>query len=85
LCIKGTGNHGEGILNQPIIMGEYIVNPGDIIVGDRDGVVVIPQGLIAETIEKARARELKEERVRIELRKGLNSLQIYGWDKKYGY
>ena len=85
LCIKGTGNQGEGILNQPIIMGEYIVNPGDIIVGDRDGVVVIPQGLVAETIEKAHARELKEERVRIELRKGLNSLQIYGWDKKYGY
>jgi 4-hydroxy-4-methyl-2-oxoglutarate aldolase len=85
LCIKGTGNHGEGILNQPIIMGEYIVNPGDIIVGDRDGVVVIPQGLVAETLEKAHARELKEERVRIELRKGLNSLQIYSWDKKYGY
>lgn len=85
LCIKGTGNYGEGVLNQPIIMGEYIVNPGDIIVGDRDGVVVIPQGLVAETIEKAHARELKEERVRVELRKGLNSLQIYGWDKKYGY
>ena len=85
LCIKGTGNHGEGILNQPIIMGEYIVNPGDIIVGDRDGVVVSPQGLVAETIEKAHNRELKEERVRIELRKGFNSLQIYGWDKKYGY
>jgi 4-hydroxy-4-methyl-2-oxoglutarate aldolase len=85
LCIKGTGNHGEGILNQPIIMGEYIVNPGDIIVGDRDGVVVIPQSLVVETLEKAHARELKEERVRVELRKGLNSLQIYGWDKKYGY
>jgi 4-hydroxy-4-methyl-2-oxoglutarate aldolase len=85
LCIKGTGNHGEGILNQPIIMGEYIVNPGDIIVGDRDGVVVIPQQLVMETLEKARARELKEENVRIELRKGRNSLQIYGWDKKFGY
>jgi 4-hydroxy-4-methyl-2-oxoglutarate aldolase len=85
LCIKGTGNHGEGTLNEPIIMGEYIVNPGDIIVGDRDGVVVIPQNRIEEAIEKAIARELKEENVRKELRKGLNSLQIYGWDKKYGY
>jgi 4-hydroxy-4-methyl-2-oxoglutarate aldolase len=85
LCIKGTGNQGEGTLNEPIIMGEYIVNPGDIIVGDRDGVVVIPQNRIEEAIEKAIARELKEENVRKELRKGLNSLQIYGWDKKYGY
>ena len=85
LCIKGTGNQGEGSLNEPIIMGEYIVNPGDIIVGDRDGVVVIPQNRVEEAIEKAHARELKEENVRKELRKGLNSLQIYGWDKKYGY
>lgn len=85
LCIRGTGNHGEGALNEPVIMGEQIVRPGDIIVGDRDGVVVVPQGRIEEAIEKARAREQREEWVRSELRKGLNSLQIYGWDKKYGY
>jgi 4-hydroxy-4-methyl-2-oxoglutarate aldolase len=66
-------------------MGNCIVQQGDIIVGDRDGVVVIPQNRVEEAIEKAHARELKEENVRIELRKGLNSLQIYGWDKKYGY
>jgi 4-hydroxy-4-methyl-2-oxoglutarate aldolase len=85
LCILGTSNHGEGTLNEPIIMGDWVVNPNDIIVGDRDGVVVIPQNRVEEAIEKAYARELKEENVRIELRKGLNSLQIYGWDKKFGY
>ncbi len=85
LCIKGTGNQGEGTLREPIVMGNCIVNQGDIIVGDRDGVVVIPQNRVEEAIEKAYARELKEENVRIELRKGLNSLQIYSWYKKYGY
>jgi 4-hydroxy-4-methyl-2-oxoglutarate aldolase len=85
LCILGTSNHGDGTLNEPIIMGDWVVNPNDIIVGDRDGVVVIPQNRVEEAIEKACARELKEENVRIELRKGLNSLQIYGWDKKFGY
>ena len=85
LCIKGTGNQGEGTLRAPIVMGNCLVNQGDIIVGDRDGVVVIPQNRVEEAIEKAYARELKEENVRIELRKGLNSLQIYGWDKKYGF
>jgi 4-hydroxy-4-methyl-2-oxoglutarate aldolase len=85
LCILGTSNHGDGTLNEPIIMGDWVVNPNDIIVGDRDGVVVIPQNRVEEAIEKAYARELKEENVRIELRKGLNSLQIYGWDKKFGY
>jgi 4-hydroxy-4-methyl-2-oxoglutarate aldolase len=85
LCILGTSNHGDGTLNEPIVMGDWVVNPNDIIVGDRDGVVVIPQNRVEEAIEKAYARELKEENVRIELRKGLNSLQIYGWDKKFGY
>jgi 4-hydroxy-4-methyl-2-oxoglutarate aldolase len=85
LCILGTSNHGDGTLNEPILMGDWLVNPGDIIVGDRDGVVVVPQNRIEEAIEKAILREEKEENVRKELRKGLNSLQIYGWDKKFGY
>lgn len=85
LCIKGTGSQGEGTLNEPIIMGEYLVCPGDIIVGDRDGVVVIPQDKMADTLEKAFAREAKEERTRAALRQGKTSLQIYGWDKKFGY
>ena len=85
LCILGTSNHGDGTLNEPIVMGDWVVNPGDIIVGDRDGVVVVPQNRMGEAIEKAILREEKEENVRKELRKGLNSLQIYGWDKKFGY
>eukprot|EP01137_Pigoraptor_chileana_P008879 Opistho-2@56321 len=42
LCIRGTSNHGDGMLNEPIVIGEVLINPGDIIVGDRDGVVVVP-------------------------------------------
>lgn len=85
LCIRGTSNHGDGTLNEPIVMGEWVVHPGDIIVGDRDGVVVVPQGRVEEAIEKARAREEKEENVRRLLREGKTSIQIYGWDIKYGY
>ena len=85
LCILGTSNHGDGTLNEPIIIGDILINPGDIIVGDRDGVVVVPQNRIEEAIEKSKARELKEENVRQQLREGKTSLQIYGWDKKFGY
>ena len=85
LCIRGTSNHGDGILNEPIIIGDVLINPGDIIVGDRDGVVVVPFNKIEETIEKAVAREAKEVRTREELRKGKTSSQIYGWDEKFGY
>ena len=79
LCILGTSNHGDGTLNEPIIIGDILINPGDIIVGDRDGVVVVPQNRIEEAIEKSKARELKEENVRQQLREGKTSLQIYGW------
>ena len=80
LCIKGTGKDPEGSLNQPITIGDVTIHPGD-----RDGVVVIPKDRIEEAIEKAKAREEKEAKTRAELNKGLTSLQIYGWDKKFGY
>lgn len=85
LCIKGTGKDPEGSLNEPITIGEVTIHPGDIIVGDRDGVVVVPKDIIEETIEKSYAREKKEARVRARLNAGETSLEIYGWDKKFGY
>lgn len=80
LCIRGTSNHGDGSLNEPIVIGDVLIRPGDIIVGDRDGVVVVPHERIADTIEKAKAREAREEWVRAQLREGKTSLQIYGWE-----
>lgn len=85
LCILGTSNHGDGFLNEPIVIGDVLINPGDIIIGDRDGVVVVPQNRITEAIEKSAAREAKEENVRRQLREGKTSLQIYGWNKQFGY
>ena len=61
-------------------VGGVTINPGDIIVGDRDGVVVVPKELLAETIEKAKAREIREESIREQLRQGKTSIQIYGWE-----
>ena len=85
LCILGTSNHGDGFLNEPIVIGDVLINPGDIIIGDRDGVVVVPQNRITEAIEKSAAREAKEENVRRQLREGKTSIQIYGWDNQFGY
>jgi len=84
-CIKGTGKNPEGSLNEPITIGAVTINPGDIIVGDRDGVVVVPKERVEEAIEKSYAREQKEARVRARLNAGETSLQIYGWDQKFGY
>ncbi len=85
LCIRGTSNFGEGSLKESIVIGGVIINPGDFVVGDRDGVVIIPFNRAAEAIEKATARETKEENVRRQLREGKTSIEIYGWDKQFGY
>ncbi len=80
LCIRGTSRLEGGILNEPIVIGGILIHPGDIIVGDRDGVVVVPKDRLAEVIEKATAREAREGSVRQQLRQGKTSIQIYGWE-----
>jgi 4-hydroxy-4-methyl-2-oxoglutarate aldolase len=81
LCIKGTTKYGGGTLNEPIIIGGWMINPGDIIIGDRDGVVVVERLRIAEAVEKSQAREEKESQVRRDLLSGKTSIEIYGWKR----
>jgi 4-hydroxy-4-methyl-2-oxoglutarate aldolase len=79
LCIQGTTKFGSGTLNQAITIGQVTIYPGDVIMGDRDGVVIVPADRLAETIEKAQAREAKEAQVMARLRSGETTLEIYDW------
>ncbi len=79
LCIRGTAKRGKGKMNQPITIGEVSIRPGDLVVGDRDGVVVIPQSEILEVLAEAGKRDQKENRVKDELAAGKTTLEIYGW------
>lgn len=65
LAIRGTGKDPDGYLNEPITIGEIEVVPGDIVVGDRDGVVIVPKDSVEEAIEKSRARDAKETSVKV--------------------
>lgn len=80
LCIHGTTKFGTGSINQPIVIGDVKIEPGDIVVGDRDGVVIVPQGRVDEAIEKAEQREAFESQVRDRLKAGQTTLEIFGWD-----
>lgn len=79
LCIRGTAKRGEGHLNRPITIGEVSILPGDLVVGDRDGVVVIPQPEILPVLAAAEKRDQKERWVKDELAAGKTTLEIYGW------
>lgn len=52
---RGPYKDGPGEINVPVSVGGMVVNPGDIVVGDQDGLLAIPQIDAGEVIEKARA------------------------------
>ncbi|HMC17365.1 MAG TPA: RraA family protein [Albitalea sp.] len=52
---RGPYKDGPGEINVPICVGGMVVNPGDIVVGDQDGLLAIPQEGVAALIDKARA------------------------------
>ncbi|KIG03101.1 RraA family protein [Caballeronia concitans] len=57
---RGPYKNGPGEINVPVTVGGMVVHPGDIVVGDEDGVLAIPQADATDVIERARAQEQKE-------------------------
>lgn len=80
LCIRGTGKFRTppGVLGERIRIGDVHVEPGDWVLGDLDGVVVVPRAELAVTITATESRERKEAEIMAALRAGARTLDIYG-------
>jgi 4-hydroxy-4-methyl-2-oxoglutarate aldolase len=70
-----------GQINGSIVCGGVPVNPGDIIFGDDDGVVVVPRSRLEEVIEKGEQRQARENEIKRMLDQGKTTMEIFGFDK----
>jgi 4-hydroxy-4-methyl-2-oxoglutarate aldolase len=75
---QGTVKASAGSVNVPVVLGGVVVNPGDVVCADDDGVVVVARAEAAWALERSRERVAKEDATRARLAAGELGVDIYG-------
>ena len=75
-CIRGTTKTGMGLINHPTLFGGVVVNPGDLILGDDDGMVVVGHTVCEAVLEKSIDRVEAEEKKSAQLQAGTTSVEL---------
>jgi 4-hydroxy-4-methyl-2-oxoglutarate aldolase len=73
---EGTGKGTLGDVNVPISIAGRLVNPGDVVIADDDGVVVVPRHKAAEVLAASKARDEKEANARARYQAGEIALDV---------
>ena len=81
IALRGTAKDDPGSVGEPLTLGAAPVSRGDVVVADRDGVVVLPADNFDAILRAARERQQKEEGFLERIRAGELTLDIYGFSR----
>jgi 4-hydroxy-4-methyl-2-oxoglutarate aldolase len=76
--VRGATKTKVGTINEPVVMGGSTIAPGDIVLLDADGAVVVAAGQAAHVLEAAHARQTREAELRKKLEAGALSYDLHG-------
>src|SRR6185312_6243701 len=82
LALTGATKEQPGSVARPVTVGDVAVEPGDWVVGDVDGVVVIPGAALDDVLAAGRARAEKEQALFAALRDGATTVEQFGLDTR---
>lgn len=82
-AIRGTRKDVPGVFGRAVTVGGVLVHPGDLIVGDADGVVAIPAADTDRVLSIADARVAHEQRLLAQLKGGATTLELYPFGAPY--
>jgi 4-hydroxy-4-methyl-2-oxoglutarate aldolase len=81
VSVEHPKKRGPAAVNVPVVADGVSIEPGDLVVGDTDGVLVIPRALIEQTVARAEARAAAEVQFRRRIAEGEVLFEILGMDR----